>query len=115
MDGIGIDLVEIDRMEQLIEKELFVNRILTLNEQKELVARGGKKRRVEYLAGRYACKEAFSKAYGTGIGEVGFQDLEILTKESGAPYFNKSPYNGKVLVSLSHTDTFAVAQVYLEK
>lgn len=72
------------------------------------------KRQVEFLAGRFACKEAFSKAWGTGIGNVGLRDVEILKEESGAPKVTKSPHEGNVFVSISHTDTFAVAQIILE-
>ena len=39
------------------------------------------KRQIEFLAGRFACKEAFSKAWGTGIGKVGLQDIEVLTEK----------------------------------
>lgn len=112
--GIGIDAVELARMEKLIqEKPQFVFRILTPNET-QLFESHSYRRRVEFLAGRYACKEAFSKAWGTGIGKVTFQDLEILRDEHGAPQFTKSPYEGAVFVSLTHTDSVAIAQVVLE-
>ena len=112
MKGIGIDIVEMERMEQLVDNEKFVDRVLTPKE-KALMDQHHGVRRKEFLAGRYACKEAFSKAYGTGIGEVEFQALEILRNEKGAPYFNQSPYQGEVLVSISHTKDIAIAEVYL--
>ena len=62
-----------------------------------------------------AAKEAFSKAWGTGIGKVSFQDLEILRDDNGAPAFTKSPHQGKVFVSLTHTEELAIAQVLLEE
>lgn len=113
MKGLGIDLVEMDRMAKLIDNPLFLKRILTERERALLEKVGGKKRQTEFLAGRYACKEAFSKAYGTGIGEVGFQDLEILKNEKGAPIFTQSPWDGDVLVSISHTNELAMAEVIL--
>ena len=53
--------------------------------------------KIEYLAGRWSAKEAFSKAMGTGIGKLGFQDLEVLNNERGAPYFSQSPFFRKDL------------------
>ena len=68
---------------------------------------------IEELA--WSAKEAFSKAMGTGIGKLSFQDLEILNNERGTPYFSKSPFSGKVWLSISHTDQFVTASVILEE
>lgn len=112
--GIGIDMVELSRIEKIIEnKSSFVQRVLTCNEY-DLFQVLPRKRQVEFLAGRFACKEAFSKAWGTGIGSVGLRDVEILKEDSGAPKVTKSPHEGNVFVSISHTDTFAIAQIILE-
>ncbi|MBP2098726.1 holo-ACP synthase [Enterococcus rivorum] len=113
--GIGIDIVELSRIEKIVsEKSSFVKRVLT---DKELILFESLsyRRQVEFLAGRFACKEAFSKALGTGIGSVGFQDIEILKERSGAPKVTKSPHSGSVFVSISHTDTIAVGQIILEE
>lgn len=113
--GIGIDIVELSRIEKIVStKSSFVKRVLTINEY-ELFQLLPHKRQVEFLAGRFASKEAFSKAWGTGIGGVGLQDIEILKDANGAPKVTKSPHEGNVFVSISHTDTFAVAQIILEK
>ncbi|WP_348920867.1 holo-ACP synthase [Enterococcus rotai] len=112
--GIGIDMVELSRIEKIIEnKTSFVQRVLTDNEY-VLFQKLPHKRQIEFLAGRFACKEAFSKAWGTGIGRVGLQDIEVLKEGNGAPKVTKSPHDGKVFVSISHTDTFAIAQIILE-
>lgn len=112
--GIGIDMVELSRIDKIITtKSSFVKRVLTVEEY-TIFQKLPHKRQVEFLAGRFACKEAFSKAWGTGIGNVGLQDIEILIKENGAPKVTKSPHEGQVFVSISHTDTFAVAQIILE-
>ncbi|OJG98433.1 holo-[acyl-carrier-protein] synthase [Enterococcus termitis] len=112
--GIGIDMVELSRIETIIaNKSSFVKRVLT-DKEHELFQALPHKRQVEFLAGRFACKEAFSKAWGTGIGSVGLQDIEILKEKNGAPKVTKSPYDGNVFVSISHTDTSAVAQIILE-
>lgn len=114
--GIGVDLVEMDRMEKLVTNERFVKRILTADEQ-ALFQTLGHKRKVEFLAGRFACKEAYSKAIGTGIGkEVSFQSLSILTNELGAPFFADYPHQEYTAhVSIAHTDTMATAYVILEQ
>lgn len=113
--GIGIDAVEIPRIKRIIEeKPRFAQRILTENELSQYQQLKGK-RQAEYLAGRYACKEAFSKAWGTGIGAVSFHDIEVLTSENGAPIVASSPFQGEVFVSITHTDDLAFAQIILEE
>ena len=114
--GIGLDIAELDRIKNLDEKsDKFRIRILTLREiqrYNEL----SPTRRSEFLAGRFAAKEAFSKALGTGIGPTcSFQDIEILSNEKGAPilYFNRVLIDG--FVSITHTKSVAAAQVILQK
>lgn len=116
IQGIGIDAVDLARIKKIIqEKPKFIARILTPNEQLLFDALPPK-RQVEFLGGRYACKEAFSKAWGTGIGKVTFHDLEILANEFGAPVMTKSPFKeGQVFVSITHTEELAFAQIILEK
>jgi holo-[acyl-carrier protein] synthase len=115
IQGIGIDAVELPRMKGIIEKKpAFAARVLTENEL-ALFEKLPLHRKVEFLAGRYACKEAFSKAWGTGIGAISFQELEILANDKGAPTFIQSPFEGIVHVSITHTDTTATAFVLLEK
>lgn len=113
--GIGIDIIELERVRKIsAEKSSFVKRVLTEKEQEQFFHLSDK-RQVEFLAGRFACKEAFSKALGTGIGPISMQDIEVLSAENGAPYVSKAPFEGKIFVSISHTDTTAVAQIILEK
>ncbi|MGM9902711.1 holo-[acyl-carrier-protein] synthase [Enterococcus sp. 10A9_DIV0425] len=112
--GIGIDAVELSRIAKIIkEKTSFIDRVLTPSEI-EMFRRLPFHRQVEFLGGRYACKEAFSKAWGTGIGKVTFQEIEILKNEAGQPIVTKSPHQGKIWVSITHTDELAFAQIILE-
>lgn len=115
ISGIGLDIVEMDRIQELLNRnERFVHRILTENEKKRYEELSGV-RRAEYVAGRFAAKEAFSKALGTGIGEhVSFLDLEVLSDERGKPYINQNITNHIVHVSISHSKQFVVAQVIIE-
>ena len=113
--GHGIDIEELASIQNAVEKrEGFAQRVLTDKEMERFASLKGR-RQVEYLAGRWSAKEAFSKAMGTGIGKLGFQDLEVLNDEKGAPYFSKSPFSGKVWLSISHTDQFVTASVILEE
>ena len=113
--GHGIDIEELVSIQNAVEKrEGFARRVLTDKEMARFSSLKGR-RQIEYLAGRWSAKEAFSKAMGTGIGKLNFQDLEILNNERGAPYFSKSPFSGKVWLSISHTDQFVTASVILEK
>ncbi len=93
--GIGIDIIEINRIEEMIKKQgKFPERILTSSELALFKTYSGK-RKAEFLAGRYAAKEAFSKAYGTGIGSaLSFQDMEIMADELGKPYFRSPDMKG---------------------
>ena len=113
--GHGIDIEELASIQNAVEKrEGFARRVLTDKEMERFSSLKGR-RQVEYLAGRWSAKEAFSKAMGTGIGKLSFQDLEILNNERGTPYFSKSPFSGKVWLSISHTDQFVTASVILEE
>lgn len=114
IDGIGIDIIELSRVEEILNKQMkFVDRILTPKE-KELFEKLNARRKIEFLAGRFAAKEAYSKANGTGIGsELSFLDIEIVPDERGKPFFSKPP--GKAHLSISHSRDYAVAQVIIEK
>lgn len=114
--GTGIDLVELDRMMALVEKGTKIaNRILTEKEKEIYDSYSSKKRKIEFLAGRFAAKEAFSKALGTGIGEVGFRDIEILPNSKGAPVLTcRVTQDKNIHLSISHSRDYAIAQVIIE-
>ncbi|MEB6550527.1 holo-ACP synthase [Heyndrickxia sporothermodurans] len=114
IQGIGIDIIEIDRIHQLRTRQpRFPEKILTESEL-ELYLELKESRKSEYLAGRFAAKEAFSKAMGTGIGkELSLQDMEIMVDNNGKPYFRK-PHEKGVHLSITHSKQFAAAQVVIE-
>lgn len=114
--GIGIDIVELSRIKDILErKSSFYQRILSDNESEQF-SKLLEKRKIEYLAGRFAAKEAFSKAFGTGIGApYQFTDIEVLNEENGKPFMKVEGVDAKIFVSISHSDSYAVAQVVLEK
>lgn len=112
--GIGLDIVELSRVENaMLRTEKFALRILTPREH-TLFQTLSSTRQVEFLAGRFAAKEAYAKANGTGIGRgCELQQIEILKNEAGAPelYFDSERVNG--FISITHTKTVAAAQVVL--
>lgn len=113
--GHGIDLQDMEGIERARKKhEGFPKKILTEYELEKYHKLKGR-RQLEYIAGRWAAKEAFVKALGTGIGKIGFQDIEILNANSGMPYVSNSPFNGKIWLSISHSGNFVQASVILEE
>ncbi|GGA92700.1 holo-ACP synthase [Ornithinibacillus halotolerans] len=114
--GIGIDIVELERIKQSMENRRFIERILTLNEREKFDLLQSERRRMEYVAGRFAAKEAFSKAMGTGIGKLSFQDIEVMNDDNGAPTINLTfAEDMNIFVSISHSKEYAVAQVIIEE
>ncbi|MCY8839345.1 holo-ACP synthase [Bacillus atrophaeus] len=115
--GIGLDIVELDRIASLCgRQERFAERILTESEQAQYESLSAK-RRIEFLAGRFAAKEAFSKAFGTGIGKhLSFQDIEVKKDTHGKPSIECAKLiQANVHVSITHTKEYAAAQVLIER
>lgn len=117
--GIGVDLVEVERITAAVTRHgpTFLQRIFTPQE----IAFCGV--RHERLAARFAAKEAVAKAFGTGIGAaMGFQDIEVVNEASGRPSVvlhrgaaATATARGvvKIHLSLSHTASHAIAQVVI--
>ena len=88
--GIGTDIVSIERIQNILNKNKdgFINRVLTDHEKALFTNKADS---AAFCAKRFAAKEAFSKALGTGIGRVvSFQDLTVRSNEHGKPYFMPS-------------------------
>lgn len=119
--GHGIDLVAIDRIRRMLEghPERFLARCFTPAEQ--AWADAGGRLRTERYAGRFAAKEAASKALGTGIsGAIRWTDFEVLPDDAGAPILRLGGAAaeraahlgiGRLLISITHTDGLAMASV----
>lgn len=81
--GIGVDIVEISRIERILKgNSLFLNKIFN---EEEIVYLKSRNLRYEYVAGRFAAKEAVSKALGTGFTGFSFKDIIIKNTEIGKP------------------------------
>ena len=121
--GVGTDIVSIDRIQKIILKnrEGFIKRVLTEHEQALFANKADS---AAFFAKRFAAKEAFSKALGTGIGRaVSFQDLTIRNNDNGKPHFIPSEKLRLYLLekgvkqahlSISDESQYAVAFVVLE-
>lgn len=117
--GIGTDIIEIERIEQAINKNKgFINKVFTVNEINMFKE---KNMRSEVIAGNFAAKEAISKAIGTGFRGFSFIDIEVLRDELGKPivYLSKNMdniINGeyRINISISHDRTSAIAFAILE-
>ncbi len=116
--GSGVDLVELDRIEGVLNKfgDRFLDRVFTNH---EIFYCQSMKDPIPHLAARFAAKEAVSKVLGTGIGSAcGWKDVEILRLESGKPHVvlhgsGKGTAMGmgiqEMHISLSHTKAHAMA------
>ena len=121
--GNGIDIVYIPRIAKLYNKvgDKFAMRILTEHEYQLFCNRA---KSINFLAKRFAAKEAFAKAFKTGIGkQLAFSDLTVLKNEDGSPFFMVTEklrvYLTKKQIKKSHLSIsddgdYAIAQVILE-
>jgi len=117
--GIGTDIVEIDRISNAIKKEFFLKKAFNDSEIDMAVGR----KIDSFLAGNFATKEAFVKALGTGFRGVELKDLAVLRDELGKPFIKicnnlnrhlQGIDENKIHVSISNTDSLAIAMVVIE-
>ena len=105
---VGIDLVE---HKDIVNKDdRFIKRVLSENELTYYKTISNPKRRVEYLASRFAVKEAVRKCYETAVP---FKDIEVENKKNGAPLISVKNKSEELQISLSHTDNYSIAIVIL--
>jgi len=121
--GLGIDVAEVDRIERAIGRygERFLRRVFT---EAEILYCKSKVNSFERFAGRFAAKEAAMKAIGTGWKRgVTWRDFEVAREASGRPVIHLRGVAAQVagrlgakraLVSITHTEAMAMAQVILE-
>jgi holo-[acyl-carrier protein] synthase len=125
--GLGIDHIETKRFKKVLSSRTFFLKLFTEYEETLFLKAkiSNQQRKLEYWAVRFAAKEAFSKALGTGIGKtLSYTDLEIVKNSKQKPYFQTSKKLNqhlkklgisKIHLSLSHTKEIAIALVLLEK
>ncbi|NND65669.1 MAG: holo-ACP synthase [Gammaproteobacteria bacterium] len=117
IQGIGTDIVDLDRITKVFDQfgDKFVRRILHAD---EIALYQRRNSTINFLAGRFAAKEAIVKAIGSGLRGFSWTDINIRTSELGAPIVE---FNGscalacgergvaEVKVSISHERRWAVA------
>ncbi len=107
---IGIDIVDVSRIEAMEKRhgEHFLRKVFT---DWEIAYARGKRRSSETLAGRFAAKEAFMKAFGRRLP---WREIEVFAATGGQPFitFRGTRYGG---VTISHERAYAVAAVAIEK
>jgi len=120
--GIGIDIIEVKRVEKLLEKrgESFLNRVF-LPEEIEYCRE--KSYPAQHYAARLAVKEAVMKAFGEGWTEkIGWKDIRVTRTQKGQPGVELLDKGKKlqeekgvnsILISLSHADNYSVAQAII--
>jgi len=86
--GIGVDIIENKRIKSSIRNHKFKDRIYSPKELKQSFL---SKDKVKYFSKRFAAKEAFAKALGTGFrNNLNFKDIEIINDKLGKPYYAKT-------------------------
>lgn len=118
--GIGIDIIEIARIRQSIERlgDHFTDKVFT---SQELTYCFAKHNSFQHLAARFAAKEAVGKALSTGwSGEFRWKDVEVMNDPSGQPRITlygklrDRLSTSSIYLSISHSDSHVVAMVVIE-
>jgi holo-[acyl-carrier protein] synthase len=123
--GIGVDIIDNKRFKKLIKDNKFINRIFS---KKEISASKKKLNKINFFSNRFAAKESFAKALGTGFrNKLNFKDIEILNDKLGKPFYlinnkikqiikkNKKIANFKLFLSISDEKDYSVAFTIIQK
>lgn len=120
--GIGIDLAKVSRYEKLLDKDGFLERFFPEEEIEYIRSKGAGA--AQSMAGRFAAREAFLKALGTGFNGFSPKDIKVLNNENGRPEItvnkviedklNSMAERWRIHLSISHEKEYAIAQVVLE-
>jgi len=120
--GIGVDLAKISRFKKLVNKESFLDKFFNIEEIDYINSKGVGA--AQSLAGRFAAREAFFKALGTGFTGFSSKDITVINNPEGKPsiipsnkvkdVLNNKGKNWNIHLSISHEKEYAIAQVILE-
>ena len=123
--GIGVDIVDNNRIKKNVKNENFIKRVFTIREQKFSKKI---KNKVNFFSKRFAAKEAFSKATGFGVSKnLNFKDIEVKNNAKGKPSiilkkststFLKKQFkvkSFKTILSISDEKKYSIAYVIIEK
>ncbi|MDA9678106.1 holo-ACP synthase [Candidatus Pelagibacter sp.] len=123
--GIGVDIIDNDRIKSLLKNKNFINRIFSKNEifnSKKIL------KKANFFSKRFAAKEALAKALGTGFRDnLNFKDIEVNNDKLGKPYFlikpkvkqlikkKKKVSNFELFLSISDEKDYSVAFTIIQK
>jgi holo-[acyl-carrier protein] synthase len=123
--GIGVDIIDNKRFKKLIKDKKFINRIFS---KKEISDSKKKLNKINFFSNRFAAKESFAKALGTGFrNKLNFKDIEILNDKLGKPFYlinskikqiikkNKKIANFELFLSISDEKDYSVAFTIIQK
>jgi holo-[acyl-carrier protein] synthase len=123
--GIGVDIIDNKRFKNLIKDKKFINRIFS---KKEISASKKKLNKINFFSNRFAAKESFAKALGTGFrNKLNFKDIEIINDNLGKPFYlinnkikqiikkNKKIANFELFLSISDEKDYSVAFTIIQK
>jgi holo-[acyl-carrier protein] synthase len=119
--GLGADVVEVGRMRVALDRTASLAERLFSDGERAYAF--GQHDPAKSLAARFAAKEAVMKALGVGLGDIDFHDVEVVRRDDGAPQLHVRGRAGTLaeqrgvtrwLLSLSHTDSTALAVVIAE-
>ena len=123
--GIGVDIVDNKRFKKLIKDNKFINRIFS---KKEIFASKKTLNKINFFSKRFAAKESFAKALGTGFrNNLNFKDIEIVNDNLGKPFYlinnkikqiikkNKKIANFELFLSISDEKDYSVAFTIIQK
>ena len=123
--GIGVDIVDNKRFKNFIKDKKFINRIFS---KKEIFASKKTLNKINFFSKRFAAKESFAKALGTGFrNKLNFKDIEIVNDNLGKPFYlinnkikqiikkNKKIANFELFLSISDEKDYSVAFTIIQK
>ena len=119
--GLGIDIVEVSRLEKWLNDKKLLERFFNKEELEYVLSKGDGAARS--LAVRFAAKEAFGKALGTGLAGIELKDIAVVNDKTGRPFLKlfgtalqalKEKGGAAIHLSLSHEKTTAAAVVIIE-
>ena len=120
--GVGIDMVDVRRMEKWLLDSKLLNRYFHPDELTVVMSRG--RNAARSLAARFAAKEAFGKAIGTGLSGFSLKDIMVSNRDNGKPELQvyetaktalEMSGANRIHVSLSHEGDHALAMIVLER
>ena len=119
--GLGIDIVEVSRLEKWLNDKKLLERFFNKEELEYVLSKGDGASRS--LAVRFAAKEAFGKALGTGLAGIELKDIAVANDKTGRPFLElsgtalqalKEKGGAAIHLSLTHEKTTAAAVVIIE-